>query len=133
MAFRAGGRMIYVGAGTSGRLGVLDASEMPPTYGTDPRMIQGIIAGGYDALLKNLRHVVKGNATFIRGYVHPLYPPTRPPAGGLPDSERIRLGQVVRLEPGKQTHLSVAWRLAPGAQAPDRIDYGFGWLPIPGS
>jgi N-acetylmuramic acid 6-phosphate etherase len=50
--FRAGGRMIYVGAGTSGRLGVLDASEMPPTYGTDPRMIQGIIAGGYDALLK---------------------------------------------------------------------------------
>ncbi|HEU4881699.1 MAG TPA: N-acetylmuramic acid 6-phosphate etherase, partial [Longimicrobium sp.] len=46
------GRLIYVGAGTSGRLGVLDASEMPPTYGTDPRMIQGIIAGGYDALLK---------------------------------------------------------------------------------
>jgi hypothetical protein len=76
---------------------------------------------------------LKGNATFIRGYIHPLYPPTRPPAGGLPDSERIRLGQVVRLEPGKQTHLSVAWRLAPGAEAPDRIDYGFGWLPIPGS
>lgn len=76
---------------------------------------------------------LKSNATFIRGYVHPLYPPTRPPAGGLPDSERIRLGQVVRLEPGKQTHLSVAWRLAPGAKAPDRIDYGSGWLPIPGS
>jgi hypothetical protein len=76
---------------------------------------------------------LKSNATFIRGYVHPLYPPTRPPAGGLPDSERIRLGQVVRLEPGKETHLSVAWRLAPGANAPDRIDYGFGWLPIPGS
>jgi len=76
---------------------------------------------------------LKGNATFIRGYVHPLYPPTRPPTGGLPDSERIRLGQVVRLEPGKQTHLSVAWRVAPGAEAPDRIDYGFGWLPIPGS
>jgi N-acetylmuramic acid 6-phosphate etherase len=51
-AFRAGGRLIYVGAGTSGRLGVLDASEMPPTYGTDPRMVQGIIAGGYEALLK---------------------------------------------------------------------------------
>ncbi len=50
--FRAGGRLVYVGAGTSGRLGVLDASEMPPTYGTDPRMIQGIIAGGYEALLK---------------------------------------------------------------------------------
>ena len=50
-AFRAGGRLIYVGAGTSGRLGVLDASEMPPTYGTEARMVQGVIAGGYDALL----------------------------------------------------------------------------------
>src|SRR5688572_9404356 len=48
--FRRGGRLFYVGAGTSGRLGVLDASEMPPTYGTDPEMVQGIIAGGYQAL-----------------------------------------------------------------------------------
>ena len=51
-AFRAGGRLIYVGAGTSGRLGVLDAAEMPPTYGTDPRMVHGVIAGGYDALVR---------------------------------------------------------------------------------
>jgi N-acetylmuramic acid 6-phosphate etherase len=50
--FRSGGRLIYVGAGTSGRLGVLDATEMPPTYGTDPRMVQGIIAGGPDALVR---------------------------------------------------------------------------------
>jgi N-acetylmuramic acid 6-phosphate etherase len=50
-AFKAGGRLIYVGAGTSGRLGVLDASEMPPTFGIDPGMIQGIIAGGYGALV----------------------------------------------------------------------------------
>lgn len=50
--FRRGGRLIYVGAGTSGRLGVLDASEMPPTYGTDPAMVQGIIAGGFDALVR---------------------------------------------------------------------------------
>ncbi|HSW28724.1 MAG TPA: N-acetylmuramic acid 6-phosphate etherase [Longimicrobiales bacterium] len=49
-AFRRGGRLIYVGAGTSGRLGVLDASEMPPTYRTDPSMIQGVIAGGWAAL-----------------------------------------------------------------------------------
>lgn len=49
-AFRAGGRLIYVGAGTSGRLGVLDASEMPPTYGTDPAMVRGVIAGGETAL-----------------------------------------------------------------------------------
>ena len=51
-AFRAGGRLVYVGAGTSGRLGVLDAAEMPPTYGTDPAMVKGIIAGGYDALVR---------------------------------------------------------------------------------
>jgi len=48
--FRAGGRLFYVGAGTSGRLGVLDASECPPTFGTPPEMVQGIIAGGTAAL-----------------------------------------------------------------------------------
>ena len=52
-AFRNGGRMIYVGAGTSGRLGVLDAAEMPPTFGTDPEMVQGIIAGGREALVRS--------------------------------------------------------------------------------
>ena len=49
--FKNGGRLFYIGAGTSGRLGVLDAAECPPTYGTDPEMIQGIIAGGYKALV----------------------------------------------------------------------------------
>jgi N-acetylmuramic acid 6-phosphate etherase len=52
-AFRAGGRLIYVGAGTSGRLGVLDASECPPTFGTPPEMVVGVIAGGYAALVKS--------------------------------------------------------------------------------
>ena len=51
-SFRAGGRLLYVGAGTSGRLGVLDASECPPTFGTSPEMVVGIIAGGYPALVK---------------------------------------------------------------------------------
>ncbi|MSR21343.1 MAG: N-acetylmuramic acid 6-phosphate etherase [Gemmatimonadetes bacterium] len=51
-AFRSGGRLIYVGAGTSGRLGVLDAAEMPPTYGTDPWMVLGVIAGGHEALVR---------------------------------------------------------------------------------
>src|SRR5689334_23622355 len=51
--FRNGGRLFYVGAGTSGRLGVLDASECPPTYGTDPEMVQGIIAGGHRALTRS--------------------------------------------------------------------------------
>jgi len=52
-AFRRGGRLVYVGAGTSGRLGVLDASECPPTFGTPPEMVVGVIAGGYPALVKS--------------------------------------------------------------------------------
>src|SRR2546428_6165932 len=52
-AFRAGGRLVYVGAGTSGRLGVLDATECPPTFGVPPTMVTGVIAGGYGALVKS--------------------------------------------------------------------------------
>lgn len=50
---RAGGRLFYIGAGTSGRLGVLDASECPPTFGTDPSLVQGRIAGGLEALVRS--------------------------------------------------------------------------------
>src|SRR5467141_3463178 len=53
-AFGRGGRLVYVGAGTSGRLGVLDAAECPPTFGTPPTMVVGVIAGGYGALVKSV-------------------------------------------------------------------------------
>ncbi len=52
-AFQSGGRLVYVGAGTSGRLGVLDAVECPPTFGTPPELVVGVIAGGYPALVKS--------------------------------------------------------------------------------
>lgn len=52
-AFRSGGRLIYAGAGTSGRLGVLDAAECPPTFGSDPGMVVGVIAGGTEALVRS--------------------------------------------------------------------------------
>ncbi|MDE1309818.1 N-acetylmuramic acid 6-phosphate etherase [Vibrio aestuarianus] len=52
LAFQAGGRLIYMGAGTSGRLGILDASECPPTYGSHPDLVVGLIAGGHQAILK---------------------------------------------------------------------------------
>src|SRR5215475_9023452 len=52
--FRRGGRLFYVGAGTSGRLGVLDASECPPTFGTDPQMVQAVIAGGDVAIRRSI-------------------------------------------------------------------------------
>ena len=57
--FRRGGRLIYVGAGTSGRLGVLDASECPPTFSTPPGMVVGRIAGGYDAWVAAGKPVMK--------------------------------------------------------------------------
>lgn len=56
VAFQQGGRLVYIGAGTSGRLGVLDASECPPTFGVSPEMVKGIIAGGERAL----RHPIEG-------------------------------------------------------------------------
>jgi N-acetylmuramic acid 6-phosphate etherase len=52
-AFRSGGRLIYVGAGTSGRLGILDAAECPPTFGSDPDRVVGIIAGGKEAVFRS--------------------------------------------------------------------------------
>jgi N-acetylmuramic acid 6-phosphate etherase len=52
-ALRRGGRLVYVGAGTSGRLGVLEAAECPPTFGTPPEMVVGLIAGGYPALVRS--------------------------------------------------------------------------------
>lgn len=78
-AFQTGHRLLYVGAGTSGRLGVLDASECPPTFGTDPAMVQGIIAGGDTAL----RSAVEGAED-------------DPQAGASAmDSHEVRTGDVV--------------------------------------
>lgn len=56
-AIRSGGRLVYIGAGTSGRLGVLDASECPPTFNTDPNLVIGLIAGGDHALRHSVEHV----------------------------------------------------------------------------
>ena len=55
-ALKNGGRLFYIGAGTSGRLGVLDASECPPTFGTDPNLVVGLIAGGDKALTTAVEH-----------------------------------------------------------------------------
>jgi N-acetylmuramic acid 6-phosphate etherase len=78
-ALRAGGRLFYVGAGTSGRLGVLDASEIPPTFGAPPELVQGIMAGGFAAL----HRAVEGAED-------------QPEAGALAIVERgVRRGDVV--------------------------------------
>src|SRR2546425_12065376 len=74
-ALGRGGRLIYVGAGTSGRLGVLDASECPPTFGTPPEMVVGVIAGGYPGPVKGREgaeeHVDAGMAEVDQGRVAP--------------------------------------------------------------
>lgn len=53
-SLRSGGRLIYAGAGTSGRLGILDSTEIPPTFSAEPELVQGIIAGGMDALVRSI-------------------------------------------------------------------------------
>lgn len=70
IAFRNKGRLVYIGAGTSGRLGVLDASECPPTYGVDPSMVQGIIAGGPPALVRSVEHAEDDGNAGIQALQH---------------------------------------------------------------
>lgn len=68
-ALKQGGRLIYVGAGTSGRLGILDAAECPPTFQTDPKQVQGVIAGGRDAVFRSVEGAEDdpdGGATAVR-------------------------------------------------------------------
>lgn len=69
-AFQIGGRLIYIGAGTSGRLGILDASECPPTYGTDPDQVIGIIAGGEKAILKAVENAEDDHALGAQDLKH---------------------------------------------------------------
>ena len=73
--FKHGGRLFYFGAGTSGRLGILDASECPPTFSTDPEMVQGVIAGG-DIAIKTAVEGAEDSETlaqedFIKKDIHP--------------------------------------------------------------
>lgn len=65
-AWHEGGRLIYVGAGTSGRLGVLDASECPPTFRSDPKMVRGIIAGGRKALWRSVEGAEDDESAIVK-------------------------------------------------------------------
>jgi hypothetical protein len=74
---------------------------------------------------------LQSTAVFVRGYLHGLYPPTRPPAGGVPEREQQRTGDLLKLAPGRTAPLTLSWRLRPGAKPPVRADYPGGSLPIP--
>ncbi|WP_434011051.1 hypothetical protein [Frondihabitans sucicola] len=96
-----GGRLVYVGAGTSGRLGVLDASECPPTFGTDPGLVVGLIAGGDVAL----RSAVEGAeddseqgepTSETSGSARSTPSSGSPPRGGPLRAGRARRGEALR-------------------------------------
>ena len=74
---------------------------------------------------------VGGTAVFLRTFAHQLFPPTREPAGGIPEQELLRLGVKAKLDPGKEAPLTVSWRISPGRERPVRVDTGQGSLPIP--
>lgn len=74
---------------------------------------------------------VDGSAVFLSTYAHQLFPPTRPPKGGIPEKELLRLGVKAKIDPGKTAPLTMSWRQKPGDDPPVRIDTGGGSLPIP--
>ncbi len=86
-SFRQGGRLLYAGAGTSGRLGVLDAAECPPTFGVSPRMVQGIIAGGRQTLVRS-REGVEDDVRAARRDIDKLRPSDRDTVIGIAASGR---------------------------------------------
>jgi hypothetical protein len=119
-----------------GRPQVLTPPDLP-----NDRVMRGTVENGtlrrIEVKAKDLRLVdaggkkVAGSATFLNGYIHGLYPPTRHPASGLPPQEQRRIGIVARIEPGKRSPLIVSWREKSGSRPPVRVVYGAGSLPIP--
>ena len=73
-ALKKGGRIIFVGAGTSGRLGVLESAEMPPTFGTKPDLVQAIMAGGQDAIVEGRRKASRTTTRKARAPINRLRP-----------------------------------------------------------
>ncbi len=86
-SFRTGGRLIYAGAGTSGRLGVLDAAECPPTFGVSPRMVQAVIAGGRRTLVRS-REGVEDDVSAGKRDLDKLKPNSRDTVIGIAASGR---------------------------------------------
>ena len=81
---RQGGRLIYVGAGTSGRLGVLDAAEIPPTFGTDGDVVLGLIAGGPPAIISSVEYAEDSDEAGAADLAGPGLPARSTPSSGSP-------------------------------------------------
>ena len=106
----------------------------------DDRILRGEVKnGGLDKLRIETADVtlldadgrqVPGAVTFAPGYVHSLYTANRLPRGGYPEEEKLRIGKIAVIQPGKSATLTVSWREPSGVRTPVRIDYGRGSLEI---
>ena len=129
-AFRTGGRLFYAGAGTSGRLGILDASECPPTFGVEPTMVQGMMAGGPDAVFRSREGVedhesagARDISSYCVGYKDVLVGITasrRTPyvIGALAEARRRRARTaLLRCNEGPAPEVDVVITVVPGPEA----------------
>ena len=112
---RSGGRIIYIGAGTSGRLGVIDAAECPPTFGTEPSQIVGLISGGYETLLlskegaedhedwavDDLKRIKLSSADFVIGIAASIRTPYTIAGLEYASSQNCRTALIVCNTPGE--------------------------------
>lgn len=120
-AFENGGRLFYLGAGTSGRLGVLDAAECPPTFGTDPKMIKGIIAGGYESLIRS-QEGVEDNVAAARKDIRRQKVGSCDVVIGLTASKRTPYVLAGLAEAGKLGAVTVFVSCNPRSMAPKDFD-----------
>ena len=107
-ALRKGGRIVFVGAGTSGRLGVLESAEMPPTFGTEPDLVQAIMAGGKDAILQRARKASRTTTRKARASINRLRPTKKDVVIGVSASGMTQFvrGALTRARrAGREDHL----------------------------
>ncbi len=121
-SFRSGGRLIYAGAGTSGRLGVLDAAECPPTFGVPPRLVSGIIAGGRQTLVRS-REGVEDDVSAARADIRAKRLTSRDTVIGIAASGRTPYPLAVLAE-AKKAGATTAFIVCNAAnERPDFVDF----------
>lgn len=121
-SFRSGGRLVYAGAGTSGRLGVLDAAECPPTFGVSPRMVSGIIAGGRQTLVRS-REGVEDDIAAARTNIRAKRLSSRDTVIGIAASGRTPYPLAVLAE-AKKAGATTAFIVCNSTQGrPDFVDF----------
>jgi len=120
-AWKSGGRLIYIGAGTSGRLGVLDASECPPTFRSDPKMVRGLIAGGRKALWRSIEGA-EDDETAARSAIAEISAGRRDVVMGIATGGTTPYVHAALDAARKRGATTVFFACVPAAQAPAQAD-----------